>query len=213
MTWYLGLVSPANAVIVYTYDFPGSPGSGLAANQTGPQPANGSFSDFVRVNLNSSAGAGVFTSSNWNQTGIIDTTQYVGFSIAADASYHLELTDLVFDARISATGPADTRVALFVNGSSTAYATLDIAPTSTVTTYAFDFTDLTAADNATTVDVRFYGYNAGGAGGTLLLDNVVTSGVITNVPEFEPAWLAFFVIAVSLLAEHRRARRVRTPRN
>ena len=204
------LPQASTATVIYTYDFPGSPGSGLAAAQTNGQPPNGTFSDFVRVGgLNVVGGGGgtnVFGSNNWNQTGSIDLSQYEGFTITSAAGYHLELTDVGFQVKTSATGLGNMRVALYVNGSTTAFATFDLSPTTTMTAYSFDFTDLTPADNATTVDIRFYGWNAGGAGSQVFLDNVTTSGIISNVPEFEPAWIAFLVIAVSLVAERRRAR-------
>ena len=55
-------------------------------------------------------------------------------------------------------GADDHRVRL--NWSTTAYATFEISPTGTLTTYTFDFTDLTAVDNAASAVFRFYGWNA-----------------------------------------------------
>ncbi|HJT81000.1 MAG TPA: hypothetical protein VJ719_07375 [Chthoniobacterales bacterium] len=202
-----GFATIADAVIIYTYDFPGNPGSGLAVSQTNLQPANGTFGDFTRVNVIAAGGTDIFGSSSWNTTGIIDSTEYEGFSITTSAGYHLELTDLAFEVRTSASGVGNGRVALFINGSATAAATFDYSPTVTLTAHSFDFTDLTAADNATSVEFRFYGWNAGGNGSQLFLDNVATSGVITNVPEFEPAWVASVVIVLSLFFEHRRGKR------
>src|SRR3954469_11920380 len=89
--------SPAtsDAAIVYTYDFPGNPGSGLAANQTNGQPWLGTFSDFTRTaGLTQMPGApanSTFGTESWNLTGSIDTTQYEGFSITAGSGIHLNL--------------------------------------------------------------------------------------------------------------------------
>src|SRR5207253_426891 len=105
------------------------------------------FSDFTRAGgLTQMPGApanNTFGSESWNLTGSINTTQYEGFSITADPGKHLNLTSLTFDLQLKPSGPANFEVGLFLNGSSTAYATLDLSPTTTLTAYTFDFTDLT----------------------------------------------------------------------
>ena len=177
----------AHASLIYTYDFPGNPGSGLASNQTNGQPAGATFSDFTRTaDLTQMPGApaiDTYGTESWNQTGSIDTTQYEGFSIAAAAGNRLNLTSLTFDIQLKPSGPLNFEVGLFLNGSATAYATLDLTPTSSVTTYTFSFTPLTDADNVTSAEFRFFGWNAAAAGGGIVLDNVTTNGAISNLPE------------------------------
>jgi hypothetical protein len=175
--------SAARGSLIYLYDFPGNPGSGLAADQTNPQPANAMFGDFTRTNVGIAAGADEFASNNWSPNSSIDPTIYEGFGISADTGFHLNLSSATFSARISATGPANIEVALFLNGSSTAYATYDVSPTGTMSSYTFNFTPLTDADNVTSATFRFYGWNATGSGGQLYLDDVGTYGAISNVPE------------------------------
>jgi hypothetical protein len=199
--------SAIRASVIYLYDFPGSPGSGLAVAQTSSQPSGATFSDFTRTNVDVTNGDDVFNSNNWNQGVAIDTTQYVGFSITSDAGFHLNLTSLDFDARKSATGPANAQVALFLNGSSTAYATLDFTPAGTLSPVTFDFTDLTDGDNVTSATFRFYGWNASGSGGQLEFDNVATSGVISNLPEGPVAWPIFVLLGCVAIENLRRQRR------
>jgi hypothetical protein len=174
--------SAVHASLIYTYDFPGA--SGLAANQTNGQPSNATFGDFTRTNLNGSGGPPVFASTGWNQNNSIDPTQFEGFSITATGGFHLNLSSLTFDAGLgSPTGPQNMEVALFLNGSATAYATFDFAPTSTLSSYVFNFTALTDADNVTLATINFYGWNAAGPAGEIDLDNVATYGDISSVPE------------------------------
>jgi hypothetical protein len=180
----LGLLASATtqASLIFLYDFPSA--SGLAANQTNGQPSNATFSDFTRTNLNGSGGPPVFASTGWNQNNSIDPTQFEGFSILASGGFHLNLSSLAFDAVLgSPTGPKDMEVALFLNGSATASATFNFSPTSTLTSYVFNFTALTDADNVTLATFKFYGWNATGPAGELDLDNVATYGDISNLPE------------------------------
>jgi hypothetical protein len=132
LLFFLALQGSTRASLIYLYDFPGSPGSGLASDQANSQPSNATFGDFTRTAdlglVSSGSGNDVFGTNNWNQTVAIDPAQHQGFSITANAGFALDLSSLSFDARISATGPANGRVALFLNGSATAYATFDFSP-------------------------------------------------------------------------------------
>src|SRR6478672_10474086 len=93
--------SDAHASLIYTYDFPGNPGSGLASDQTNGQPAGATFSDFTRTaGLTQMPGApanNTYGTESWNQTGSIDPTQYEGFTATAGPGVHFLLTSLSFD--------------------------------------------------------------------------------------------------------------------
>ena len=178
----------ATASIIFTYDFPGDPMHNyFAANQTNGQPAGATFSDFTRTaDLTQMPGAPAiddYGTESWNQTGSINTAQYEGFSITAAAGYHLNLTSLSFDVQLKPSGPLNFEVGLFLNGSSTAYATLDLTPTTSVTNYTLNFTPLTDANNVTLAEFRFFGWNAAAAGGGIILDNVTTNGAVVFLPE------------------------------
>jgi hypothetical protein len=191
--------SVARASLIYTYDFPGSPGSGLAASQTNGQPTGATFSDFTRNTVGEGGGGNVFTSDNWSVSGSLDPTVYEGFSITASAGFHLNLSSFMFDARISGSGPLNVEAALFLNGNATASATYDIAPNGTVNTYTFNFTPLTDTDNVTLATIKFFGWNAASSSGTLTLENVSTFGDISSLPEFPTLLPILFVIGCALL--------------
>ena len=198
--------STGKAAIIYLYDFPGNPGSGLAVDQTNSQPAGATFSDFTRTNVGAAAGGNVFNSNNWNQGAGIDPTQYVAFSITGDAGFVLDLASLAFDARRSATGPLNAEVALFLNGSATSYATFDFSPNTTSGPFTFDFTDLTDSDNVTLAEFRIYGWNASGAGGQLELGNIASNGSIGAAPETVTVWPVVFIMGCSVLEARKRRR-------
>ncbi len=206
--------STLRASLLFLYDFPGSPGSGLAANQSFPQPTGATFGDFTRTAdlgvVSSAGGNNTFGTNNWNQTGVINPAQYEGFTITANVGLVLNLTSLTFEGRISSTGPANAEVALFLNGSATAYATFDFAPpdSSSFTAFAFNFTPLTDADNVTSATFLFYGWNAGGPGGQFYLDNVATYGVLSSVPEASSLW-PLIPVFVCVFFELTRAQRRR----
>jgi len=195
--------SRASAAVIYTYDFPNNPGSGLAADQTNPQPSGATFSDFTRTTVTPGNSANVFSSVNWTVGGALDPAAYEGFSITAAAGYHLNLTSFNFDLSISAPGPTSMEAALFLNGSTTAYATFDLAPGS-LTTYTFNFTALTDADNVTSATFKLYGWNAASSSGKVVLDNVITNGTISNAPEVDTEFAWLFPIALIISAYARR---------
>lgn len=188
---WASMLRPASASFVYTYDFLGSPGSGLAADQTNSQTSNATFSDFTRVGVTESATANVFESYDWSlmSGNTPDPSTYNTFSITAAAGYHLNLSQLTFDQMHGPGGPTKAEVALYLNGSSTPYATFAFNTASSVQTMTFNFIDTTDADNVTTAEFRFYCWNAGGSTSTytMLFDNVSTT--LTIVPE-PTTWLA-----------------------
>jgi hypothetical protein len=194
----------ATASLIYLYDFPG--GSGLASDQTNPQPGNATFSDFTRNNVGVSPSnpGNTFASNDWSTNGSIDTSKYEGFSITAAGGFHLNLSSLSFDLYRSATGPANMEVGLFLNGSATAYATYDFSPTMSTTTYTFNFTPLTDSSNVTSATFNFYGWNAVGVGGQVYVTNVGTYGDISNVPEASTLVPILFLFACVFVEKKRR---------
>ena len=171
-----------NATIVYTYDFPGTPGSGLASNQSSTAPAYTTFGDWSRVNVTAGPTANAFESTNWNTTSTFDPTEYASFTITTNAGWHLNLQLLTFDEVRASGGPTKGRVDMFINGSTTAYATFNYNPSASVQNKSFDFTDTVDADNVTTVEFRFYGWNGGTAAAGLTFDNVaITLDVVPEV--------------------------------
>ena len=195
-------ISTAHASLIYLYDFTG--GSGLAGDQANSQPSGATFSDFTRNNVGAAPSPGdTFGSNNWSQSASLDPTVYEGFSIAADVGVHLNLSNLTFQLYRSATGPTDMEVALFLNGSSTPYATYGFTTSTAMTAYAFNFTALTDADNVTFATIKFFGWNAGGVGGQLYLDNVATYGDVVPAPEIPALWPVLLLVICILMTRER----------
>jgi hypothetical protein len=200
------------ASLIYTYDFPGpGPNNGLATNQTNGQPSNATFSDFTRNGgLTGTGNSDVFGSKNWPTGGTLDPNVFTAFTITADPGFVLTLSQLTFDSlKNGATAPLFAEVDLFLNGSSTAYASFAWIPqNSPMTSYTFNFTPVTAADNVTTATFRFYAWNATDATNEVQFDNVAVYGSI-EVPEAAGLGPAALVIscAILLLRLQRRSQR------
>ena len=194
----------SHASLVYIYDFPGTPGSGLAADQTNPQPGIANFGDWSRVNLSQVGTSDVFDSNFWNTTAVFDPTQYASFSITADPGFHLNLELLTFDQVRTPGGPTKGRIEMFLNGSATAYATFDYNPSSSGQNKTFNFTPTTDVDNVTLVEFRFYGWNGGTPEASLIFDNVTVT--VSTVPEVSAFWPVILLLASIFLARNVRSR-------
>jgi hypothetical protein len=187
----------AKGSLIFLYDFPAD--SGLASDQSNQQPSGATFGDWIRDTVQQVPNAGnTFGSNNWSLSGSLDANVFESFSISADVGLHLNLSSLTFTAYRSATGPQNMEVALFLNGSTSAYATLDFSPTTSTASYAFNFTPLTDADNVTTATFKFFGWNGQGVGGQLYLDDVASYGLISSVPEPATIWPMIVVIGCAL---------------
>ena len=190
--------STAKSSVVYTYDFPGNPGSGLAADQTNPQFPNATFGDWARVNVSAGPAANSFDSTFWNTTSSFDPTQYVSFSITADAGYHLNLSLLTFDEMRTSGGPTKGHVEMFLDGSAAPYAVMNYNPHSSIHSETFNFTPTTDADNVGTVEFRFYGWNGGTPEASLILANVAVT--LSIVPEPSTVLFALLPIGIALFS-------------
>jgi len=200
----------SHASLVYVYDFPGTPGSGLAADQTNPPPGVANFGDWSRVNLSQVGTSDVFDSNFWNTTAIFDPTQYASFSITADAGFHLNLELLTFDQVRTAGGPTKGRIDMFLNGSAIPYDTFNYNPSASVQNKTFNFTPTTDADNVTSVEFRFYGWNGGTDTASLIFDNVTVT--VSTVPEVSAFWPVMLLLACIFLARNARFRAYRQVR-
>src|ERR1700682_5260882 len=90
------------SMVLFTYDFPGTPGSGIAANQTVPtQPDGATFLDFIQNGglIVHDTPVDTFNSANWSPSVTIDPTQFDSFMISANAGRSLDLTQLSFDVK------------------------------------------------------------------------------------------------------------------
>ena len=175
--------SYTKASLIYTYDFPGSPGSGLAIDQSNGQPSGATFSDFTRNGgLTGSGASAVFGSRDWSSSATLDPNVFTAFTITADPGLFLTLSQLTFDSLKNGAQTINAEVDLFLNGSATAYASFAWIPQNApMTSYVFNFTPVTAADNVTTATFKFFVWNAN-ATNEVQFDNVAIFGGV-DVPE------------------------------
>jgi hypothetical protein len=207
----------ANAqTTLFTYDFPGTPGSTLAANQTNnTQPANATFGNVTFSNANQTTGTDYLNTTGYSSGG------YFSFSITANSGYQLDLTSLSYRRNRSSTGPDTLTVAAYVNGSQIGNAYSDPGPASSttapppassVTTWSFDPTTRAAllADSGAGNPIEFRFFASGGTGGNLRFDNIATVGSITPVPELSTIFGGALSLGIVGIAGYRRLRSPRT---
>jgi hypothetical protein len=208
--------SNIRASLIYTYDFPGpGPDNGLASNQTNPQPPNATMSDFTRSPGQVGTGnTGVFGSSNWSTSATLDPTTFNAFTITANPGFVLSLSQLQFDSlKNGATAPMLAEVDLFLNGSTTAYASFDWTPqNSPLTHYVFNFPTVNFSDNVTTATFQFFGWNATSSTNQILFDNVALYGGI-DVPEAAGLGPAALVLLSAVSLHQFRSRRQGHPQS
>lgn len=205
--------SNTKASLIYTYDFPGpGPNNGLAANQTNPQPSGATFSDYTRNGgLIGTGNSNVFGSTNWSTSPTLDPTVFTAFTITANAGLVLTLSQLTFDSlKNGATSPLLAEVDLFLNGSTTSYASFAWTPQNApMTNYTFSFPAVTAANNVTTATFKFFAWNATDSTNAVQFANVAIYGGV-DVPEaasFGPvALLLGCAISTQGLYRHRKGK-------
>ncbi|HEY4281925.1 MAG TPA: hypothetical protein VGM62_02600 [Chthoniobacterales bacterium] len=203
----LASVASSRGTIVYTYDFPGTPtGSGRAADQTNPAPPFTKFLDWNRVGLMEGTMPDVWDSTGFSTGGKIDTTQYTSFSIMADDGWHLNIQSFKFDQQKTKNGPKNGRVEMFVNG--TLFDTFNYGPTANFSNKNANFKSVDK-DNATTVEFRFYGWNASVASDSLLLDNVAIT--LDVIPEWDAGAISAIFLAAILAHSLITKRRTQLP--
>jgi hypothetical protein len=177
--------SSANAQSLFTYDFPGNPGSGLVTAQTdfiNNVQAAPLFSDFTRVGPLTAAPGTMFQTTGFPSAVVPDLSQYLSFTVSGALGNNITLTQLVFDLGRDAVGPQGLIVSLFVNGGLVAFQPFSVAVGPVSSTWNFADVLLEGSNFGANAEFRFYGYASGG--GVMTLGNVSTEGVIiTGVPE------------------------------
>lgn len=197
----------ARASLIYTYDFPGpGPNNGAASNQTNPQPSNATFSDYTRNGgLIGTGNTGVFGSTNWPTSATLNPNVFTAFTITAAPGFVLDLTQLTFQSlKNGAAAPLLAEVDLFLNGSATAYASMNWTPQNApMTNYTFNFTPLTQANNVTTATFKFFAWNATDATNEVQFANVATFGTIdVAVSEAPTFWPIIFLVSCVLVSAY-----------
>jgi len=194
----VGILPQLNGQVLFTYDFAGADPAGDALV---PSVEHLTFSPFTRVNVGAVSQSDMFSSSHWN-TGQVDLSEYVSFTLKPETGYSLRLESLQYDVSRSTSGPQSGRVSVLKDGS-VIESSVDYTIDTAMTGRTFDFSDVTVRDWET-LEFRFYGWNAASTG-NLRLDNVSGFGQVTPVPE--PSALAAAAAGGLLaLAIHRRVR-------
>jgi uncharacterized protein len=186
----LGIFSPASyAALLGQYDF----GTGTATNANASNLAPSSvannliFSDFGSgsgvaspgTNTNGFAAGNPTPSiirSSWGSS--FDANDYFGFTITPTNNNTIDLTNLLFDAQRSSTGPSQLQIRSSFDSFSTAIASTNSVPTS-FGSLNFNLSSLTNITQP--LELRIYGTGATNTSGTLRLDNVRLNGDIGNV--------------------------------
>lgn len=151
--------------VLASWSFSGQPGSqaSTAAGSAAPGVTAGAISRSAA--LTAVSGANSINSSNWTTSASRDDTRYYTFSVTPPAGCELDLTSLSIETAASATGPGSAEVATSAD-SFTANATVGVASSSTAA--------LTVTDATTAIELRVYGYSAGGTGGTLRIESTLS---------------------------------------
>ncbi len=191
----LGIFSPASyAALVGQYTFEGDSLAPTSVN------SNLTFSNFGSTGITGTGFVGgnpgrAFTGSNWSLNPTYDPNKYYDFTVAPNSGTTLSLTNLIFDAQRSGTGPSQ----LEVRSSQDNYAGV-IASLTRPNDGTFNPSPLTASLSGFTnisdpLNFRIYGYNATGTGGTLRLDNVQLNGDVNGgVPPVPPSFVSIYNI-------------------
>jgi hypothetical protein len=210
----------ANAAVILAWDNQGSNSPAtFAATTVAPSGllTTGGVNTLSRTTLGQQSGANSFNSNNWNLTNtLIQSANYISFTLQAAASNSLTLTSLDYVVNGSNTGPNTGRWGYRVGGSGSFTLqpsfTLTFATPGSLATWDFD--DFTATSSEV-VEFRFWANGATSingststAFGTVRISNIsgndlVLNGSVTAIPE--PKAIAIFVIsAMGILFFRRR---------
>jgi hypothetical protein len=115
--------------------------------------------------INPASGIGSINASNWATGSAADATRYYTFTVTPASGCSVALSSLALDVRASSTGPRSGDVATSVD----AFAMHSPSFAGTITP-----TVSLSASGSGAIEVRIYGYAAGGSTGTLRIQNTMT---------------------------------------
>ena len=181
------LTKPAESVcqVIYSNTFTGASACPTQGN-TPTVSANATGTPFTRSTVTCVAFTGVFNSASLNNTGSVNNSSYIEFSVTASAGSQLNVASLSFVRDASNSAPNQLEVRYSTNGfaTSTSWGAAPNTPTTGAMT-TWDFTDFSVPPG-TTLTFRFYPYGmqradlgtgtASGTTGTFSVDNVTLTG-------------------------------------
>lgn len=197
-----------------TYTFTGSPGD-QASEPVDANPVGALFSAITRGSgIGPEMGDNSINSFGWTTGAAIDPNDYYEFTITPDANIAMDLTNLTFTYRRSATGPTMLEIRSSLDGFAAAFAGVDNLNDTANHRTGFGLSGFTNLESAITF--RIYGFAASSGAGTFrlglsgastLVNNLQVSGQLDPIPE--PATL--LLIGAGLTALARRRRRIAGP--
>ena len=140
-----------------TWDFTGQPGTQASTPATSSATGVTAGAIIREPTLTASSGSGSINSSNWPTSASLDATKYYTITLTAPSGCSLDVQSLSITAKSSTTGPTTAVVATSADG---------FAHTTSVGTAGTASTPSVSASGAS-VELRIYGYGAGGSGGTM----------------------------------------------
>lgn len=208
----IACVSPSNAAIVLIgYDTTNPNGAdGDPSPDLGPAEF---FSSLTPLDLARGPGlipnAGVaFNSNNWSEDPTLDlgSDRYISWGWS-DSVQLLDLTSMTLQYDISPTGPSQLAIAISVNGDPFEVVFSDSSVDPSDETHTIN---LAAFSGVQSAEFRLFGFDAGGAAGTLDIEEIIEGGGrgilvmgdVSAVPE--PASWAFLGLVGTVLVARRR---------
>lgn len=151
--------------ILATYTFTGSPGN-QASEPVDLQPLGATFSDVTRgPGVTAFAGANSINSVNWTTSASISTVDYYEWTVTPTAGFEVDLDQLQFSERRSATAIHNFQLRSSLDAFGSALWTVpvpdDILTRRQTFNFGPEFDDITSA-----VTFRLFGYAAEGGSGT-----------------------------------------------
>ncbi len=148
-----------------SFDFTGEPG-----NQTSTAPSSSATGvtagAISRASaLTATSGQDSINASAWGTGAKLDTTRYYTFSLTPTAPCTLDVSSLAISTKASGTGPASAAVAT----SDDKFATTTTFAPNVAATPSVSVNGATGA-----LEIRVYGYDASGTGGTFRVDTTLT---------------------------------------
>ncbi len=197
-------VSASGQIVVY--DFTGEPGDQAstaatinAANLTAAAVSRGS-------GLNAANATGSINSSGWTTGTSLDANDYYGWSLTPADGYSLNLTEIRFTERRSASGILSWELRSSLDGFASAVGSATVPDNESSRTQTVSL-DSSFSGIAATVEFRLYGFNAESAAGTWRLSGASGLEVYGSVVPEPHEYAALAGLGLLGFAVWRRSRR------
>ena len=151
--------------VLATWNFSAQPGTeaSAAASSTAHGVTAGAFTRSSTITAMS--GSGSINSNNWTTSSQLGATRYYTLSLGPPSGCTLDLTSISIDSKSSSTGPSAASIATSADS---------FAHVVAVTTNSVSTPTLSVSGAAASVELRIYGYAAGGTSGTMRVENTFT---------------------------------------